>query len=206
MIALMILTFFIFVILITIGLAYVVKRKWLKCCIIIFLPMIAYFSVFFGHFIKLFIHPVYCYVHRNEGIIIHTSPDKWREIKGKDFAIKPIVGYDADGYLWDSGRYFDFNYETDKFFGKTKYKLHSVNTNNPNLTLYVDYDGINYISSKTTYISYDISKESVLASFSEYSNPYIFLLGLFDGFYECKQPDSLDELKDYINKNYTSSE
>ncbi|MBV6525145.1 hypothetical protein HT663_00870 [Ursidibacter maritimus] len=45
-----------------------------------------------------------------------------------------------------------------------------------------------------------------MASFSEYSNPYIFLLGLFDGFYECKQPDSLDELKDYINKNYTSSE
>lgn len=210
MIGLMILAFFFVVIIETILLAYVIQRKWLRYCVIVFLPMIAYFSLFFGHFIKLFIHPVYCYIHRNEGIVIHTSPEKWQEIKGQHFVIKPVDEYnEAYKYSWLSEEYFDFNYEKDKIFSKKKYYLDKINTKNPNLTLYVNYDGIYLgtdISSKKTYIAYDISKDSILASFSEYSNPFVFLGGYIKGRYECKQPSSIDELKDYINENYISSQ
>lgn len=204
MIGTMVLTFFIFVILITIGLAYVVKRKWLKYCIILFLPIISYFTLFFEDFIRIFIHPIYCYIHKDEGMLIHTSPEEWRKIEGKDIVITPSSRFNngKTSILTDQ-RDFDFEYENQKKFGSDLYHLMFVNIKKPNLAVYISYNG--GLFAKDTYLYYDINKDIILASLSLYHNNYQPLIFNKKN-YECKTRNITDNLDKYIDENYISSE
>ncbi|MGX2987678.1 hypothetical protein [Ursidibacter sp. B-7004-1] len=207
MIALMILTFFIFVILITIGLAYVVKRKWLKCCIIVFLPLTAYFGLFFEHFLQIFVQPIYCHIHQKEaGIVIHTTPEEWKATQGKGIVIQPLDRFKQyDASLFVDADDFDFNYETRKQFGNDEYELSAVNKQNPSIALYIDY-GLGTFSKKQ-YLYYDVDKNRVLATLSQYRIIYESSFLPFPKVgYECEKENLYFELKSYINKNYTASE
>ncbi|MGX3021744.1 hypothetical protein [Ursidibacter sp. B-7004-1] len=204
MIALMILTFFIFVILITIGLAYVVKRKSLRYFIILFLPVISYFTLFFEDFIRIFIHPVYCYIHKDEGMLIHTPPQEWRKIEGKDIVIMPSSRFNnGETSILTDQRDFDFEYENQKKFGNDLYHLMFVNRKKPNLAIYISYNG--GLFAKDTYLYYDINKAIILASLSLYHNNYQPLI-FHKKNYECKTRNITDNLDKYIDENYTSSE
>ena len=207
MIGLMILTFFIFVILITIGLAYVVKRKWLRYCIIILLPLTAYFGLFFGHFLQLFVQPIYCHIHQKEaGIVIHTTPEEWKATQGKGIVIQPLDKFKQyDASLFVDADDFDFNYETKKQFDGNEYELYFVNKKNPSLTLYIS-DGYGTFNHED-YLYYDIDKNMILATFSTYSIVYeSFFLPFPKVSYECETRDLFSELNKYIDENYTSSE
>ena len=171
MIGTMILAFFIFLILITIGLAYVVKRKSLRYFIILFLPVISYFTLFFEDFIRIFIHPVYCYIHKDEGMLIHTPPQEWRKIEGKDIVIMPSSRFsNGETSILTDQRDFDFEYENQKKFGNDLYHLMFVNRKKPNLAIYISYNG--GLFAKDTYLYYDINKDIILASLSLYHNNY----------------------------------
>ena len=205
MIGLMILTFFIFVILITIGLAYMVKRKWLKCCIIVFLPLTAYFGLFFEHFLQLFVQPIYCHIHQKEaGIVIHTTPEQWKATQRKGIVIQPLDRFKQyDASLFVHADDFDFNYETRKQFGNDEYELFAVNKKNPSIALYMDY-GFGTFSNKQ-YLYYDVDKNKILATLSMYRiiyEPWFF----HKATYECEARDLYSELDKYIDENYTSSE
>ena len=207
MIGLMILTFFIFVILITIGLAYVVKRKWLRYCIIILLPLTAYFGLFFGHFLQLFVQPIYCHIHQKEaGIVIHTTPEEWKATQGKGIVIQPLDKFKQyDASLFVDADDFDFNYETRKQFGNDEYRLSAVNKQNPSIALYIDYGFGTF--SKREYLYYDVDKNKILATLSMYSIVYESSFLPFPKVgYECEKENLYFELKSYIDKNYTSSE
>ena len=207
MIGLMILTFFIFVILITIGLAYVVKRKWLRYCIIIFLPLTAYFGLFFEHFLQLFVQPIYCHIHKKEaGIVIHTTPEEWKASQGKGIVIQPLDKFKQyDASLFVRADDFDFNYDTEKQFGEEMYKLYFVNKKNPRLALYIHYGFGTF--NKEKYLYYDVDKNIALATLSTYSIVYKSSFLPFPKVgYECEARDLSSELDKYIDENYTSSE
>ncbi|MGX2966692.1 hypothetical protein ACWIW6_01360 [Ursidibacter sp. B-7004-1] len=206
MIGLMILAFFIFVILITIGLAYVVKRKWLKCCIIVFLPLTAYFGLFFGHFLQLFVQPIYCHIHQKEaGIVIHTTPEEWKATQGKGIVIQPLDRFKQyDASLFVRADDFDFNYETQKQFDGNEYELYFVNKKNPSIALYIS-DGSGTFNHEH-YLYYDVDKNIALATLSTYSIVYESSFLPFPKVgYECEARDLSSELDKYIDENYTSS-
>ena len=163
------------------------KKKYIVTAIIF---LVIHFTLFFDHFLEIFVTPIYCKLHNNEPITVYTTPQEWRETSTKDIIINKI----SDNKSVIAPYNYNFNYNDSMSFNNEKYELFAVSMIDPRYALYSS-ENKREIFNKIEMVYYDVKKDVLIIGKSRYLVYYKSFLSPHNYIEECENSgfDDLDK-------------